>query len=606
MSDTYSYTLTKNDEGNFVLRSTVKSFNLDHVTDKDVVAFYTHFSEYASFDTGLLPLDGTGVLAIRTAGPHTQIVTQHAPGLYHVNWGSYEGDRSASAYYLAQPYRIVIGDFENGNLLGARMFYSPYPITSPDNPLYHVNLPNINCKGYRGNGVGWICLYHKDDWSNLPFNEKVNRFIERCSGVETYNDQNMSETDGPRFYQSAGKPSYFYNPSEWQFKSQQEGFHWTLNPDLLIPVLVQDMDNQDKHYPEGQQLTLAMAMLGNYQAYYTDKNIPKMYNVVSRNDLNFKDSNIADFVKRAFASAPVTYQHKPKDDPYSFTTLHREKNGSAQLKLPITSSDDDEDDENNWTCWSCEDSFTESDSSYTIYNDEEVCEGCFNEYYVYIPSADAHFNYDDSSVVYVENENEHFHIDYDTVYYCPDCSTSFAASGKSEAAIKKVYSQLHPTQNEDEYICTPCFNSMITDEELSTTFCMSCKTTVITSTGWEHVFPTIKALINYEDDKLVPGSLTLCNNCSPIHAVCACGYLVSPDFISSQCTPTSIETGNDSVQLTVNKCCTDCLGPVYFEGDEAKANYVSKNPESLVSLLNVKYYNNATGVTVSFKDDETF
>ena len=109
-----------NNEGNFVFRSNVNSFGLDHVTDKDVTSFYTNFSSSSYFDTGLLPVDGTGLLSIRKAGNHTQIAYQHAPGKYYINWGSYEGDHEARKYYVAQPYRIVVADLLNGNIYGAR------------------------------------------------------------------------------------------------------------------------------------------------------------------------------------------------------------------------------------------------------------------------------------------------------------------------------------------------------------------------------------------------------------------------------------------------------------------------------------------------------
>jgi len=171
-----NYSIVQSDEGAIAVQSTVQSFNLDHVTQKDITSFYTRFSQFSAWDTGLLPVDGSGILSIRTAGEYTQFAYQHKPGLYHVNWGKSEG-AAAAAYYLAQPYRIIICDMKEGNLLGARMFYSPYPITSPSQPLYHVNLPNINCKGYRGNGVGWICLYQNEDWTQFPLNERIVRFI---------------------------------------------------------------------------------------------------------------------------------------------------------------------------------------------------------------------------------------------------------------------------------------------------------------------------------------------------------------------------------------------------------------------------------------------
>lgn len=570
--DNFNYSLVKNDEGTFVVRSTVQSFNLDHVTDKDIVSFYRSFSETASFDTGLLPLNGTGVLAIRSAGFQTQIVTQHAAGLYYVNWGSYEGDRNARTYFVAQPYRIVIGDFEYGNLLGARMFYSPYPITSPNNILYHVNLPNINCKGYKGNGVGWICLYHKDDWSSLPFNEKVIRFIERCSGVETYNDQNMSETDGPRFYEQHSKPSYFTNPSLWQTKSES-GYDWVLDPDLLIPVLVKDMDNQDRHYDGGQPLTLAMAMLGNYQAYYSDTNIPKIYNVISRSDMNLDNNHISEFVKRSFAQAPVSYIHTEKDNPYDFTVNQRQNKGSSVFVQPSISSDDEED-ENSWTCYDCEDSFSEDDSSYTVAHGNDVCETCFNEHYIYIASTEQHFHYDDSDLIYIDSENEYFHIVYDTVISCDACGTNFATSGKSSESVHHVTKQLYPNRDCSALYCSDCFNEIIDEDELSTSNCISCSKKIVTSTGWSHIYPTVKAVTPQADSTMAMSYVSFCDHCYKDYLICPCGLIRSKTEPFANCTPTEITSSDQTLTSTVTKCCSGCLGEVTIdENGEGQAFY---------------------------------
>ncbi len=310
MSSKADYTFVQENDS-IVFRSNIKSFNLDHVTDKDLASFYLGFSQYAMMDTGLLPLDGTGLLGIRKAGDHTQVIYQHKPGLYYVNWGAYERDTSAKKYLLAQPYRIIIVDFLNDNLLGARTFYSPIPVTHPDVPLYHVNLPNINCKGYRGNGVGWICLYHNEDWSNLPFNERLAKAIDRCSGTEAYNDGNMSETDGPRFYQEYYEGDsnfgYLWDPQRWENKSTAEGFDWTLDPDLWVPIRVSDINNQGSHDENGEALTLKMAIFGDYKAYYTDTYVPKPINAIQRNDFANGVKLITNWFTRAFTSAKTKY-----------------------------------------------------------------------------------------------------------------------------------------------------------------------------------------------------------------------------------------------------------------------------------------------------------
>lgn len=347
MSTKTDYTFVQENES-IVFRSKVKSFDLDHVTDKDLASFYFNFSKYAMMDTGLLPLDGTGLLAIRKAGDHTQVVYQHKPGIYYINWGSYEKDVDAKKYYLAQPYRIVIIDFLNDNLLGARTFYSPIPATHPDIPLYHVNLPNINCRTYRGNAVGWICLYHNDDWSTLPFNERLIKAIDRCSGTEAYNDSNMSETDGPRFYSSHYEEDpyygYLWDPLQWERKTSQQGYDWTLNPNIWIPVLVDGIDSQSRHNPKGQPLTLKMAIFGNYQAYYSDKYIPKPINAIERNEFSSGVKLITNWFTRAFIHAKTTYTGL---DIFSDSLKVREKNINNVYNIEPEHEPDQDNEDNN-------------------------------------------------------------------------------------------------------------------------------------------------------------------------------------------------------------------------------------------------------------------
>ena len=325
------------------MESVVESFGLEHITQKDMESFFLNFSKMAYFDTGLMPVDGSGMLSIRTAGPHTQIGYQHKPGMYYINWGKYEGDPSAQKIYVAQPWRIVIADIYNGNLLGARTFYSPVPIQHPSQPLYHVNLPNINCKGYRGNGVGWICLYHTHEIAHLPFSEKVAHILDRCSGTEAYNDQNMSETDGPRFYQEHGKPIHLWDPSTWQAYSDANGVDWTLDPELWIPVLVAGRDDQGKHTKNGIPLTYADALLGNYQGYYTDPIMPKPVNILTRGDLAMQKKTLVDWFKQAYNAAATEGTAVTKLN--SFTAAEAFRSDSAYGVTTSTEEEEYDEDE---------------------------------------------------------------------------------------------------------------------------------------------------------------------------------------------------------------------------------------------------------------------
>ena len=608
MSDTFNYSLVATEEGAFTVRSTVKSFNLDHVTDKDIVSFYRRFSQYASFDTGLMPLDGTGVLAIRTAGPHTQVVTQHKPGMYHINWGSHEGDSSAKAYYVAQPYRIVVGDFKDGNLLGAKMFYSPVPITSPNNQLYHVNLPNINCKGYRGNAVGWICLYLKDDWSALPFNEKISRFIERCSGVETYNDANMSETDGARFYQKASKPEYFWDPSAWQTKSADDGYHWTLDSDLLIPIKVKDMDNQGQHDDNGVPLTLAMAMLGNYQAYYSDGEHTKMYNKVSRSDMELNNSEIASFVKASFASAPVIYTHQNKDNPYDFTIAHREQNGSAVLDTSKLWTSNDED-ENSWMCDCCEDVFTDDINLIYDAHDNKVCLPCIENDYVHISSVDKYYSQQDEHIVYIESDDSWYHTSHDTIIQCSSCENEYAQSGNGIMQLNSLQEKFHKNQDLS-LVCSSCFTKDIIQNELESTECLSCHKTVVTSPGWQSVYPTLKTInINISDpNNSTSEYVSFCDSCAPNFFVCPCGLI--KDTAQTQfgpCTPTPIDSFDDSISLLVTSCCGGCLGNVTENKDGIMVAHFQPNTPSFVQIVaKDKLYHGIDSINAQPLGDDPF
>ena len=414
----YSFVST---QGNFSFRSTVQSYGLDHVTDKDLTSFYMTFSQYSYQDTGLLPVDGSGLLCIRSAGNHTQIAYQHAPGMYYINWGAYEGDRSAVKYYVAQPYRIVIADLLNGNLLGARTFYSPIPITYPSAPLYHVNLPNINCRGYRGNGVGWICLYHNEDISSYPFSEKLAKILDRCSGTEAYNDQNMSETDGPRFYSDKKKPQYLWDPIQWSTKSSDEGFAWTLDPDLWIPVLISDIDAQDRHSDKGVPLTFAGALLGNYQSYYTDTLIPKPVNLIARSDYQLDFNNVFSWFKHCYN---VSSNASPTSNPFT-EALNVRESIFTTIVVP-QQGEFDSDEEDSWMCDDCNEHFPDSATVHSTYNSPYICETCIDSYVTCINTDSLHHQEDE--VLYLNKSNCWVYLPTatpDSFKYCSNCDTGY-------------------------------------------------------------------------------------------------------------------------------------------------------------------------------------
>lgn len=468
MSNNVSYSFVSDSPDTITFRSTVNSFGLDHVTDKDITSFYSQFSQFAHTDTGLLPVDGSGLLSVRSAGPHTQIAYQHKPGMYYINWGTHEGDPSAIKYYIAQPYRIVIADLLNGNILGARTFYSPNPITYPEAPLYHVNLPNINCRGYRGNAVGWICLYHNDDISNYPFNEKLIKILDRCSGTEAYNDANMSETDGPRFYRDNGKPLHLWDPTLWQSYSRDNGYEWTLDSDLWIPVLVKDKDNQDKHYDSGQPLTFVDAITGNCKMYYYDENPVKPYNMLSRPDISLPSSTVFSWFKNSYN---FSKSHFSNVDTFS---------QAADIRIKIANTPVTLFDENVCDCDSCGETHPENHFT-TIYGGSIYCQECVNEYATWVEHIEQYVWNDNEDLYYDEQSDAYYMLtDYPYYYICDNCSAVHIYHHTDN--LKKVNRWFSSDPNYPQSLCDNCVEShfYIDGQKVLPTLCKcyNCQTPV--------------------------------------------------------------------------------------------------------------------------------
>ena len=566
MFDKVNYSIVSGDNGNISVQSTVKSFNLDHVTAKDITSFYTNFSQYAASDTGLLPVDGSGILSIRTAGQFTQFAYQHKPGLYHINWAVREGDRYASAYYLAQPYRIIICDMQDGNLLGARTFYSPYPITSPTQQLYHVNLPNINCRGYRGNGVGWICLYQNEDWSELPLNERIVRFIERCSGVETYNDENMSETDGTRFYKSNNKPEYTWDPIEWQKKSEEEGFAWTLDESLWIPVLVKDMDHQGQHDPNGVPLTFADALVGDYKAYYYDEVTTKPINAIIRPDKTLDEATALSYFVKSYNNA-TTKPNALLNDTFNQAVKIKDSKSSSVLLSSLlentvtshsNSDQDDDEDEETFYCTNCESTHHVDKYGFTDGNLNAICADCQSDSYVHVKNANAYIHADDENLIYSQHQSKFFHLKYDTVYSCPSCDFLYATDSVDEVEILKVKHSIFVIDGES--FCHEC----ISESGIEVISCAgNCSTSIPFGVNSNDDSVTVKASVPSLNEN---GNIsvdvkdkTFCAACSKQNFICPCGLIkqnTDEDF--NPCNK-SVLISEVGISYEVTQACASCV-----------------------------------------------
>lgn len=436
---------------NYHLQSVVSSYGIDHTTEKDLRSFYTNVSQLSYIDTGLLPVFGSGMLSLRGAGGHYQVAYQHAPNKYLINWGAYESDPNAKSYLLAQPYRIVIIDIVDNSIYGARHFYSPYPISHIDAPLYHVNLPNLNCKGYtNGVGVGWICLYHKSESSNISdFSELLRIGLERTSGVEPYNDRNMAETDGIRFYRehynNDENYAFLWNPKLWEEKTEQEGIAWTLDENLWAPIKVHSLDDQACHYPHGEEYTFAHAILGNYKAYYYDDNVPKLVNIISREDFQLSSSTIYTLFTKAHNSTSLYDSSTEPEKPPTFKT--------PSLFVQNNNEEDDE----SFICDCCSDTYS-LDEHISTADGYSVCNDCSSEIF-YVDHLQEYF-YHDNNLIFDTNTSSWYNLDFLKAgyhyYLCEDCgSFHFDQSTIFNPGDVSVYMYSFPNKDTEYSITKP-------------------------------------------------------------------------------------------------------------------------------------------------------
>lgn len=426
--------------------------------ERNLGVFLHRLGETTPLDTGWIP---PGLRLFAQAGRHQQFVIECPPDINRVYWGERERDREVKTYLLAQPFRILIGDVLDGNFYGARMFYSPTPLVSPDQQLYMANVPNLNCEGYQGNAIGWLCLYQNESWQGWTIAQKVARIIERCSGAEAYNNANMRNTDGPRFYQKQGSPQFTWDPDAWERKSDLEGIGWTLNHDLWIPALVTDENNQDRYRANGKPLTLEMAVNGNYAAYYNDSLQPKPTQAIRRgetpNDL-FEQT-----VQRAFtATSAKAVKPQKLAVPDLTATAPLDEEGSYCEDCDSTVADFEMYDgyicqscfENNYigTCVSCADPIHQTNEHYTLYG-ETYCSGCAD--FPICPGCAEGFLSPDGWEHPITGE-----------IYCPNCKdakqeTLFtcAVCNWVKEDDQKVTVERIATEGEAHVICSDCWNN---------------------------------------------------------------------------------------------------------------------------------------------------
>jgi hypothetical protein len=213
----------------------------------------------------------------------------------------------------------------------------------------------------------------------------------------------MSETDGPRFYRDNNKPAFTWDPRNWENYSNDHGYDWTLDPDLWIPVLVADKDNQDKHDPKGQPLTFVDAILGNYKCYYYDDTIPKPVNMIARHDLTLSASQVFSWFKQSYISSQTD---QTSFDPYSSSLDVRESHSVAPPAFNFSEDDDDEEEHDSWYCEDCESTMSDGESPNKTFTSSFICNSCFDNYNYCENTKSYHYC---ENTLYLENSDLHIY-----------------------------------------------------------------------------------------------------------------------------------------------------------------------------------------------------
>lgn len=254
--------------------------------------FSVVMQKLSRFETGFMWTQGNGLVSIRNMAGRSQVVYQLEPQTSVTYFTNYERDKVKRTHTLGYPYRILIIDYHNGTLLGARQFFSPVPIEDFDQPLYYPSLPNINCFYYNNTSIGWVCLYHskqkytKNTDSKGPITpaQMILLDVDRATGAESYNE-NMCNIDGRWAYKTKSmndKQKILADEYEWAELTKKHGIEWTQDPDFFIPIYInweKQPSQQQSTYSKSEMtkanlLTFGDAVYKPYSPYYnTDPNM---------------------------------------------------------------------------------------------------------------------------------------------------------------------------------------------------------------------------------------------------------------------------------------------------------------------------------------------
>jgi hypothetical protein len=356
-----------------------------------------------------------------------------------------------------------------------------------------------------------------------------------------------------------------------------------------MPIFVKDQDHQDRHYydtadgPNAVPLTIQMAMLGDYQGYYTDNIRPKPINSLTRSDLKLQAKSVVNWIARGHnSSSEADVAYNPMEE-------------ASSLRIKITSAPvigghdvDDEDEEfanhTTITCpisgepCSCDENEMSHDKSGNAY-----CEPCFSENAVYCENNDEYLHPESEFLYY--DDKKGIHIDTSCVdsATCTNCGTYHWVSSNDKISVLPIY-----TSEQGQEICVDCIKDYVTDLSIPHALCSACHDSIIiTNIDWQDNFnsPLEEIIIQFNGFDLdfdnpsfqLPTIETsqkyFCKSCAGAHTLCPTGHYVHLYKEGMIQLPKSYQVdvfdkqSSSFISTHVTHLCQSCCDSAFTSGD---------------------------------------
>ncbi len=201
-----------------------------------------------SFDTGLIPVSGTGLINLRMDQGEEVAVWQLEPTVQTIVYNGLrrpdrlrrshdgQGNYPADCYYkIALPWRLLIGTRFAESAVSVRLLFSDGPITSMDDPLYAPPLPSVSLTGYHEMPIGWVCWHPRLRGESPDLAQAFPRYVKAL--YETVFTDGIGTYDG-QYYADHGDNMTIKNLDRWAQLTADHDTDWFVEnlKTLFLPI----------------------------------------------------------------------------------------------------------------------------------------------------------------------------------------------------------------------------------------------------------------------------------------------------------------------------------------------------------------------------------